>query len=138
MSFGEENGVPRLRLILKEINPEPIIRHQKFPGFAHRSESRRLARTENSENLHEDIDWNPIELPGRRIMDVHHLEEAVVLRCPVRVGNVVRTGRRRRSVEDGSPNLPNQRVHGWCIRTGIGMSQKVWGYGGRTIDDGGE
>lgn len=114
MSLGEENRVPRLRLVLQEINPQPIIRHQKLPRLAHRSQLRRLPGAKDSENLHENVDRNPVELAGRRSLRTHELEEAVVLRRPVRAGTGARARARGggRSVGDGSPNLPNESAHG--------------------------
>lgn len=98
--------------MLQEINPQPIIRHQKLPRFAHRSQLRRLPGAEDSENLHENVDRNPVELAGRRSLGRHELEEAVVLRRPVRAGCGARARRGARSVGDGSPNLPNESGHG--------------------------
>lgn len=119
MGLGEENKVPGLRPMLQKINPQPVIRDQKFPRFADRSQPRRLPGAENFENLHENVDRNPVEVTGRRGLDIHNLEETVVVRRRIRGGFGGGRGGAR-SVGDGVPNLSDESGHGCGITGGVG------------------
>lgn len=46
ISFSKENGIPRLLLILKKVNPEPIIRNDEFPGLTNGAKPGRLSGAE--------------------------------------------------------------------------------------------
>lgn len=107
--------------MLKKINPQTIIRHQKLPRFTDRSEPGGFPGAQNSENLHENVDGDRVEVAGGGGVDVHHLEEAVELRLLFGVGVGFAGGGRRgaRKLGDGTPKVPNESAHG-CITTGTG------------------
>lgn len=53
VGFGEENGVPRLLLILKEVYPKTIVGDNEFPRFANGDQLSGFLRSEDFEDLHE-------------------------------------------------------------------------------------
>lgn len=64
MSFSEENGIPRLLLILKEINPEAIIGNDEFPEPTNRAELGGFFGAEEFEDLDKYVEGNRVEVAG--------------------------------------------------------------------------
>lgn len=64
MSFSEENGIPRVLLILKEKNPEAIVGNDEFPALTNRAELGGFLGAEELEDLDEYVEGNPVEVAG--------------------------------------------------------------------------
>lgn len=77
MSFGEEDRIPRILLILKEVNPQAIIGDDEFPGLTDGGELGCLLGAEELDDNDEYIDRNPIKIPHGRRPDTGELVEAV-------------------------------------------------------------
>jgi hypothetical protein len=61
--LGEENGVPRVLLVLEEENPEAIIGGKRIPRLAHQAQLHSLLGPQESQYLHQYIRGYMIERP---------------------------------------------------------------------------
>lgn len=53
VSFREENGVPRLLLVLEEVNPKTIVGYDEFPGLANGDQLGGFLGADDFEDLRE-------------------------------------------------------------------------------------
>lgn len=107
VSFGEENGIPRLLLILKKVNPQPIVRHDEFPRLTNRAQLSRLLWAEEFQYLSRYVQRNPVEVAGWWRLQVHHLLEPIIGQRE----RIVWARTRARTVGDGLPDFSEQVGH---------------------------